>query len=74
MMNDDLEWTQSLGDAVVNQQADVMDAVQQVRARAQAAGNLADNAAAEGGADRPGHRDPLGEPRGDLRAPNTTRR
>ena len=40
MMSDDLEWTQALGDAVAAQQADVMDSVQQVRAQAQAAGNL----------------------------------
>ena len=40
MLNDDLDWTQALGDAVSAQQADVMDAVQQVRAQAQAAGNL----------------------------------
>jgi hypothetical protein len=40
MMSDDLDWTQALGDAVAAQQADVMDAVQQVRAQAQAAGNL----------------------------------
>lgn len=40
MMSDDLDWTEALGDAVAAQQADVMDAVQQVRAQAQAAGNL----------------------------------
>jgi hypothetical protein len=40
MMSDDLDWTQALGDAVAGQQADVMDAVQQARAQAQAAGNL----------------------------------
>jgi hypothetical protein len=40
MMSDDLDWTQALGDAVSAQQADVMDAVQQVRAQAKAAGNL----------------------------------
>jgi len=40
MMSDDLDWTQALGDAVAAQQADVMDAVQQARAQAQAAGNL----------------------------------
>jgi hypothetical protein len=40
MMSDDLDWTQALGDAVGAQQADVMDAVQQARAQAQAAGNL----------------------------------
>jgi len=34
MMNDQLDWTQSLGDAFLAQQADVMDAVQRLRARA----------------------------------------
>ncbi|HSC81344.1 MAG TPA: DUF3300 domain-containing protein [Chitinolyticbacter sp.] len=40
MMNDKLDWTQQLGDAVLAQQQDVMDAVQRLRARAQAEGNL----------------------------------
>jgi hypothetical protein len=40
MMNDKLEWTQALGDAFLAQQADVMDTVQGLRARAQQAGNL----------------------------------
>lgn len=40
MMSAELEWTQRLGDAVVNQQDDVMEAVQRFRARAYAAGNL----------------------------------
>jgi Protein of unknown function (DUF3300) len=40
MMSNDLDWTQALGDAVAAQQADVMDSIQQVRAEAQAAGNL----------------------------------
>jgi hypothetical protein len=40
MMSDDLDWMQALGDAVAAQQADVMDAVQQVRAQTKAAGNL----------------------------------
>jgi Protein of unknown function (DUF3300) len=41
MMNDDLEWTEKLGDAVLAQQADVMDAIQRLRAKAQANGKLA---------------------------------
>jgi len=41
MMNDDLDWTQKLGDAVLAQQADVMDAVQRLRARAEDNGKLA---------------------------------
>jgi hypothetical protein len=35
MMNTNLDWTQKLGDAVVAQQADVMDAIQRLRAKAQ---------------------------------------
>ena len=40
MMNDQLKWTQDLGDAFLAQQTDVLDAVQRLRARADAAGNL----------------------------------
>jgi uncharacterized protein DUF3300 len=40
MMNDKLEWTQRLGDAFLADQARVMDTVQSLRQRAQAAGNL----------------------------------
>ena len=40
MMNDKLDWTQTLGDAVLAQQADVMDAIQRLRAKAQANGKL----------------------------------
>ncbi len=39
-MNDDLDWTQALGEAVVSDQAAVMDAIQAFRRKAQAAGNL----------------------------------
>jgi hypothetical protein len=39
-MNSKLDWTQQLGDAVLAQQADVMDSVQRLRQRAQNAGNL----------------------------------
>ena len=35
-----MEWTQALGAAFVNQQQDVMDSIQRLRAQAQAAGNL----------------------------------
>jgi hypothetical protein len=41
MMNDDLDWTEKLGDAVLAQQADVMDAIQRLRSTAQANGKLA---------------------------------
>jgi hypothetical protein len=40
MMNDDLDWTEKLGDAVLAQQADVMDAVQHLRSKAEANGKL----------------------------------
>jgi Protein of unknown function (DUF3300) len=39
-MDKNLSWTSSLGDAYVNHQADVMNAIQVMRQRAQAAGNL----------------------------------
>ena len=42
-MSDDLEWTEKLGTAVVNQQNDVMDAVQAFRLQAYGAGNLSSN-------------------------------
>jgi len=40
MMSQDLEWTQDLGEAVVDQQADVLKAIQAFRAKASSAGNL----------------------------------
>ena len=40
MMSDDLDWTEKLGDAVLAQQADLMDAIQRLRAKAQANGKL----------------------------------
>src|SRR5262249_20920278 len=40
MMNDKLDWTQRLGDAFLAQQSDVLDAVQRLRARADANGRL----------------------------------
>jgi hypothetical protein len=40
MMSEQLDWTQKLGDAVLAQQADVMDAVQRLRARGRANGKL----------------------------------
>ena len=42
-MDKNLSWTSSLGDAYVNQQQDVMSAVQVMRQRAQSAGNLESN-------------------------------
>ncbi len=40
MMSEKLEWTQSLGDAFLAQQKDVMDSVQRLRKKAHEAGNL----------------------------------
>src|SRR5262245_12622966 len=43
MMNDQLDWTTDLGNAMLAQQADVMDAIQRLRAKAQDNGKLATN-------------------------------
>src|SRR5262249_37692533 len=43
MMNEKLDWTEKLGDAVVAQQPDVMDAIQRLRAKAQANNKLTSN-------------------------------
>lgn len=40
---DDIQWTTDLGNAVLAQQSDVMDAVQRMRAKAQEKGNLKSN-------------------------------
>jgi len=40
LMNDDLDWTWGLGEAFINQQADVISAVQEFRKRAYLSGNL----------------------------------
>lgn len=39
-MNDDLDWTEQLGNAVMDQQTDVLDMIQQIRAEATATGYL----------------------------------
>ena len=39
-MNSDLDWMQKLGDAVVDQQGPLLDAIQSFRAKVQTAGNL----------------------------------
>ncbi len=41
-MNENLEWTASLGEAFMDQPADVMNAIQSLRAQARASGALAD--------------------------------
>src|SRR6201981_3129469 len=43
MMSDRLDWTQKLGDAVLAQQPDVMDAIQRLRTKAQANKKLESN-------------------------------
>ena len=43
MMNQKLSWTQQLGDAVLAQQPDVMDAIQRLRTKAQANNKLVSN-------------------------------
>jgi hypothetical protein len=43
MMNSKLDWTQKLGDAVLAQQPDVMDAIQRLRTKAQANNKLESN-------------------------------
>jgi hypothetical protein len=40
MMNNNLDWTQKVGDAMIGQQKDVADSIQRLRAKAAAAGNL----------------------------------
>jgi len=40
LMNNDLDWTWKLGDAVINQRGDLLDAIQSFRGQAAAAGNL----------------------------------
>ncbi|SBW06139.1 conserved exported hypothetical protein [uncultured delta proteobacterium] len=44
MMNDKLDWMEQLGNAFLAQPKDVMDAVQRLRAKAEAQGNLTSNA------------------------------
>jgi hypothetical protein len=39
-LNEHLDWTQKLGDAMIEQQADVADSIQRLRGKANAAGNL----------------------------------
>ncbi len=41
MLDTNLQWTEQLGDTFLAQQADIMDAIQRLRQRAQVAGNLA---------------------------------
>ena len=43
LMNEKLDWMQKLGDAFLSQRKETMDAIQRLRARAQAQGNLKSN-------------------------------
>ncbi len=43
MMSERIDWTQMVGDAFLAQEADVMDSIQRLRAKAYAAGNLQSN-------------------------------
>lgn len=43
-LNQDIRWTTNLGNAFLNQQADLMDAVQRMRSLARSTGNLSSNA------------------------------
>ncbi|MDA0822897.1 MAG: DUF3300 domain-containing protein [Proteobacteria bacterium] len=40
LLNENLDWTYTLGEAVINQQSDVIEAIERFRQRASAAGNL----------------------------------
>ena len=44
MMNNQLDWTQKIGDAMIGQQPDVAASIQRLRAKAAAAGNLKSSA------------------------------
>ena len=82
LMNEKIDWTQKLGDAFLGQRKDTMDAIQRLRAKAQAQGNLEVERAAEGdrraaeaqpASSRPQHaadhrQDRAGESAGRLRA------
>ena len=72
MMSDKLDWTKKLGDAVLAQQPDVMDAIQRLRTQGAGQQQARHHQAAEGQRPEPGkqagHRDPAGRPDDDLRA------
>ena len=64
-----LAWTSSLGEASATQQQDVMAAIQRMRAKAQAAGNLKSSPRDQGGAGKPANnRHSTGESAGRVRA------
>ena len=59
MMSDKIHWTEKLGDAVLAQQADLMDAVQRLRAMAQSHGKLKTTDEQKVSRQREGSRDPV---------------
>ena len=68
MMSDDLEWTQSLGDALTYQQKDVLIAIQQLRDEAVAKGIIKTDDKIKVVTERRQRRHPAGQSRDDLRA------
>ena len=77
LLSNDVRWTTDLGNAFLAQQADVMSAVQRMRARARANGKLATYPATGGHHGHPRRpkrdRDPAGRSAGDLRSCVSTR-
>ena len=57
MMSGDLDWTAALGEAVVADQGEVLEAVQAFRRKTQAAGNLKTDPEADRGGREGGHQD-----------------
>jgi hypothetical protein len=53
IMSTKLDWTQKPGDAVLGQQPDVMDAIQRLRAKAQAQNKLKRSGSARSNRSRP---------------------
>jgi hypothetical protein len=68
-MDENLEWTQQVGEAFLAQPAEVMTAIQRLRARARANGVLQDTPRAAGRGDGGTHSHRARPGRGDLRAP-----
>ena len=67
MMSDDLEWTQSLGDAIAYQQKDVLIAIQQLRDEAVAKGIIKTDDKMKVDDGERQHRHPVGRSGEDLR-------
>ena len=65
-LSKNIAWTSALGDASANQQSEVLAAIQRMRAKAYAAGNLKSGEQIKGTGKPAGHRHPIGKPSGDL--------